>query len=125
MQITKNFSLSEFQSKDGAEMPESLKANAIRLAENLQVIRNKIQCPLHINSAYRSPEHNKRIGGVKNSQHVLAKASDLTSRCHSPKQLYKIIKNLIDLGEIDQGGLGLYSSFVHYDIRGTEARWKK
>ena len=123
MKLTDNFSLAEFNSKDGAEMPAEVLENVIKLACNIQVIRDKIGCPLHINSAYRSPNHNKAIGGVKNSKHLLGKASDLTSRNHTPTQLYDVIESLIKEGKISEGGLGLYKSFVHYDIRGTKARW--
>ena len=123
MKLTKNFNLIEFQSKDGAKMPPEVLNNIIELAQNLQVIRNEAKCPLHINSAYRSPAHNERIGGVKNSKHTLGLASDLTSRNHKPKQLYKLIECLINDGKIRQGGLSSYPSFVHYDIRGVKARW--
>lgn len=125
MKLTKNFYLNEFNSKDGAKMPADVKANIKQLALNLQVIRNTIGCTLHINSAYRSPSHNKRIGGVKNSQHVKGTASDLVSRNHTPDELYQLIDELIQDGKISEGGLGLYKSFVHYDIRGTRARWAK
>ena len=123
MKLTDNFSLAEFNSKDGAEMPAGVLENIIKLAANIQIIRDEIGCALHVNSAYRSPAHNKAIGGVKNSQHLLGKASDLTSREHTPYQLYNIIKGLIADGKISKGGLGLYNSFVHYDIRGTNAQW--
>lgn len=122
-QFTKNFNKREFNSKDGARMPASVIPNVRELAKNLQVIRDVIGCPLHINSAYRSPAHNKRIGGVKNSQHLLGKAADIVSRNHSPQQLYAIIEDLINQGKVKEGGLGLYNSFVHYDIRGVKARW--
>ena len=123
MKITNNFSLSEFDSKDGAEMPEDVKKNVIELANNLQVIRNECECPIHINSAYRSKTHNQLIGGVKNSQHTKGTAADLVSRNHTPFELYNIIESLIERNKISEGGLGLYKSFVHYDIRGIKARW--
>jgi hypothetical protein len=41
-----------------------------------------------------------------------------------PKMLFQVIENLIENGEVLQGGLGLYKSFVHYDIRKSKARWK-
>jgi len=37
--------------------------------------------------------------------------------------LYQHIEDAISNGEMLQGGLGLYDTFVHYDIRGTKARW--
>ena len=115
MQITKNFNKREFNSKDGRRMPKDVLKNIIILAEQLQILRDHLQAPIHINSAYRSPQHNKRIG-VKNSQHIYGRAADITSRDYTPKQLHTEIERLISKGEMLEGGLGLYNGFVHYDI---------
>ena len=133
MKLTDNFSLNEFNSKDGAEMPAEVLENVLKLAVNLQTIRNEAGCAIHINSAYRSPAHNRAIGGahkivdgkrVETSQHVLGTAADLVSRNHTPLQLHSLIESLIERGKISQGGLGLYRSFCHYDIRSSgRARW--
>jgi uncharacterized protein YcbK (DUF882 family) len=123
MILSSNFSLPEFASKDMAEFPESVKSNLAQLANNLQVLRNHLEKPIIINSGYRSENYNKSIGGVKNSQHVLGNASDIRVEGISPKVLYGQIKMLIDDGKMKQGGLGLYDTFVHYDIRGRLARW--
>ena len=40
-----------------------------------------------------------------------------------PAEVFVIIEDLIDMGHMLQGGLGLYDTFVHYDIRKTKARW--
>ena len=122
MRLTQHFKLQEFQSKDGAEMPRNVMENIFRLSDNLQVIRNEVGT-IHINSAYRSPEHNAAIKGVFNSQHILGKAADITSRNHTPKELYNIIESLIKSGKVDIKGMGLYKSFVHVDIREDYARW--
>lgn len=124
-QLTKNFNKREFNSKDGRRMPNNVFQEIKKLAQNLQIIRDTINCALHINSGYRSPQHNAAIGGVPNSQHVLGKAADITSRCHTPAQLYSIIEGLISQGKISQGGLGLYNGFVHYDIRGINPKTGK
>ena len=42
MQITKNFNLDEFHCKDGTKVPEEFIANVVELAQNLQVLRDKI-----------------------------------------------------------------------------------
>ena len=124
-QLTRNFNKREFNSKDGKRMPIDVFLNIQVLAQQLQVIRDTINSPLNINSAYRSPEHNKRIGGVPNSQHLLGNAADITSRDFTPTQLYSIIEGLIEQGKILQGGLGLYNGFVHYDIRGKNPKTGK
>ena len=125
MKLTKHFNLSEFESKDGARMPLNVKQNIQKLAENLEYLRTFLDYPILINSAYRSPEHNKAIGGVRNSQHISGLAADVRTTVYTPKQLYKVIEELIITGHMDEGGLGLYDTFVHYDIRGTRARWDK
>jgi len=122
-QLTKNFTKKEFDSKCGREMPENVLENIKKLAENVQIIRDEIGKPIKINSGYRSPEHNKKIGGVSNSQHVLGCASDLSVNGMTSKDLHKVILKLIKEGKIHNGGVGLYPSFVHYDIRKNPARW--
>ena len=75
--LTRNFSLSEFKSKDGAGTPLSLICNISELAENLQALRDAVDKPIIINSGYRSPKHNKAVGGSPNSQHLKGKAADI------------------------------------------------
>ena len=117
------FKISEFDSKDGAEMPSSVKVNVIELIDNLNVLRQELGSPLFVNSGYRSPEHNKNIGGSLNSQHLTGKAADIRSNEYTPKQIKEKIEELIKVGKMKQGGLSAYNTFVHYDIRGKKARW--
>ena len=123
MKLTKNFQLSEFACNDGSPVPESKICNVKVLALNLQVLREALGESITINSAYRSPSWNKKVGGAKNSMHLQAKAADLTTRNLTPKQLHTKIEALIKSGDMQNGGLGLYNSFVHYDI-GPVRRWK-
>lgn len=123
MQLTKNFNLSDFQSKDGAEMPQDVFPNVQKLANQLQVLRDYLCFPIHVNSGYRSEKHNKAVGGVKNSYHLLGMASDIKIHGVPPKVIYDAIEFLISEGSMLQGGLRLYSNFVHYDFRGRRVRW--
>jgi uncharacterized protein YcbK (DUF882 family) len=122
MKLTKSFQLSEFACNDGTQVPESLIPNVKELAKNLQVLRDEIGESLTINSGYRSPSWNKKIGGVKSSMHLKAMASDLVCKSLTPKQLKSVIEKLIKEGKMKNGGIGLYPSFVHYDI-GATRRW--
>lgn len=121
--LTRNFNLSEFRCKDGTGVPPEYLCNVRVLATNLQVIRDIIDEPLVIVSGYRTPEHNRTCGGAKHSQHLTASAADIRCAGLPPVELRQVILDLIESGEIMQGGLGLYDTFVHYDIRGTKARW--
>jgi uncharacterized protein YcbK (DUF882 family) len=121
--ITTNFSLEEFKCKDGSDIPNDVLKNIIELAKNLQVLRDAIGKSITINSGYRSPKYNAKIGGVKNSQHVKGKASDLRVGGMTPKEVALVIEGLIEQGKMKQGGIGIYPNFTHYDIRGVKARW--
>lgn len=123
MKLTKNFNLREFKCNDGSSTPLDVVRNLEKLATNLQVLRDKVGEPITITSGYRSESHNKKIGGAKNSQHVLGTAADFKVKGMRPNEVYAIIENLIKKGEMMEGGLGLYSNWIHYDIRGTKARW--
>ena len=121
--ITTNFSLDEFKCKDGSEIPNDVLPNIIELAKNLQVLRDAIGKSITINSGYRSPKYNAKIGGVKDSQHVKGKASDLRVSGMTPKELAEVIEELIKRKKMKEGGIGIYPNFTHYDIRGIKARW--
>lgn len=124
MKLTKNFNRKEFDCKDGTPVPEQYYNNVQELANNLQVLRDHLGVPVTITgSGYRTPEHNKKVGGAKNSQHLTASGADITARDYSPKELAAEIEKLIAEGKMTQGGIGIYKGFVHYDIRGTKARW--
>lgn len=123
-QLSKNFKKSEFKCKDGTEVPDELMENLEELVENLQIIREHIGRPIRVISGYRSPKYNRRIGGARRSQHMTAKAADIRVSGLSPKELRQIIVTLIKEGKIKKGGVGLYTSFVHYDVRGRNTRWK-
>lgn len=123
MKLTKNFDREEFDCNDGTIIPDELMPNVIELAKNLQVLRDDIGEPVRLNSGYRHKAYNKKIGGVPSSQHILAKAADITAKSFTPKQLAARIEKLIKAGKMRQGGIGIYPGFTHYDIRGTKARW--
>lgn len=122
---TPNFSLAEFKCSDGTLPPKSIRGHIQDLMEQLEVLRASLDAPIFINSGYRTVEHNKKIGGVDNSQHLVGKAADIVVRGFTPKQVGDRIISLIAEGKMLQGGVGIYPSrgFVHYDIRGHAARW--
>lgn len=123
MQLTKNFIISEFNCHDGTAVPKKLMPNILKLANNLQVLRDYFGKPILLNSGYRTKAYNKKVGGEKDSYHLLAMASDIRIDGVSPKEVKKTIEKLIKEGKMEQGGIGLYATFVHYDIRGYKARW--
>ncbi|MGV4504442.1 YcbK family protein, partial [Ornithobacterium rhinotracheale] len=98
--------------------------NLRELAQNLQVLLNYLGNPIMVNSGYRSPAHNRNICGKVNSQQMQGKAAEIRVNTVTPERLPSIIERLIYNGKMKQGGLGLYPTFVHYEIRGTKTRGK-
>ena len=106
----------------------------MRLAVLAQLARNALGCPILVNSAYRTPAHNKRIGGKPASQHVQGRAVDLSPLVAPSKKAEYNIKlrdwalSMKDVLAI--GGIGFYrrQNFCHIDIRPRRpgqalARW--
>jgi uncharacterized protein YcbK (DUF882 family) len=129
LRLTENFELKEFACKGGSQVPDKYLATVQKLADNLQVLRDEInkerKTPkaIKINSAYRNASYNAKVGGKSNSQHLYAKAADIKISGVKPKEIAKTIEKLIKAGKMREGGIGIYDTFVHYDIRGTKARW--
>lgn len=124
MKLTTNFSLSEFN-KHNFEVPTDVLRNLIELAKNLQVLRDEVKKPIKITSGYRPAQHNAKIGGAKSSRHITGEAADFKIAGMTPKEVAAVIEKLIAAGKMEQGGIGTYSTWTHYDIRGTKARWNK
>ncbi|MEC9062727.1 MAG: D-Ala-D-Ala carboxypeptidase family metallohydrolase [Pseudomonadota bacterium] len=121
--LSENFSLREFRCKDGTDVPDELMDNVRLLVENLQVLRDEVARPVRIISGYRSPKYNRRIGGARKSQHMSAKAADIKISGMKPTEVKALIVRLIKEGKMHKGGIGLYKTFTHYDVRGWNARW--
>tara|TARA_R100001440_G_scaffold19844_3_gene33431 strand:- start:2150 stop:2545 length:396 start_codon:yes stop_codon:yes gene_type:complete len=126
--MTKNFKIDEFKCKGNlkgckCEMPEDVYKNIQELAENLQIIRDELQEPIKINSAYRCEAWNSINNGASKSQHLQGKAADIVVKNFTPDEVANALDNLQQGGFIKAGGLGRYDTFTHIDIRGTQARW--
>ncbi len=123
-ELTLHFKRSEFDCRDGTKVPKKYLGNVQTLAEQLEVLRAALGGPnIKVISGYRSPKYNRKVGGAKRSQHLTASAADIIVSGVKPTEVHRTLERLIDSHLIKQGGLGLYRSFVHYDIRGRKARW--
>ena len=88
--------------------------------DKLQALRNALGKPLVLTSAYRSPAHNKRVGGAKNSRHMQGDAFDVRMDNHDPYAFETAARN------VGFSGFGFYqkSGFMHIDT-GPERSWGK
>lgn len=121
MYLSKNFKEEEFICKCGKckEVPADLKENLILLCQQLERIRFYTGAII-INSGVRCVSHNKKVGGVANSQHLYGRAADIRSEYVASKDLYKRILVLMEMEVIKIGYVKYYEDkkFVHIDVRG-------
>ena len=92
----------------------------------LQCIRNKLNMPLFINSAYRTPEHNSNVGGSPTSQHVKGRAFDIGLTNYSSRlSKMQMYGDAIEDAATEAGfnGIGRYNTFIHIDMRKGEGSY--
>ena len=79
--LSEHFQLGEFTESKHPEVynipSHTAIANLKRLCEWLEVLRERAGCPIIINSGYRSPQLNKRVGGEPTSNHLTGCAADI------------------------------------------------
>ena len=114
--LSKNFYKKEFACKCGC----GLQSVNPRLITALQKLRDLIGRPITITSACRCESHNAKVGGVKNSYHTQGIAVDIQVKGMTPKEVAKCAETI---KEFYEGGIGIYKTFVHLDVRNKKARW--
>lgn len=83
------------------------------LVEKLDKARGIAGVPFIIESGFRTPEHNKEVGGVENSAHTKGLAVDL--RCNNSVNRFKIVSALLNVG-FKRIGISYKRNFIHADI---------
>lgn len=111
-QLSRNFKVKEFACKDGSDVVFI----APKLVVILQSIRDYYNKPVTINSGYRTPTYNKKVGGVTFSQHTYGMAADIVVKGEKPEDVASVARKF--LGD-NKGGVGIYSTFTHVDVRET------
>lgn len=119
VQLNRYFKLSEFACKCGCVMPRDVLSNVLLVATELEKLRIKMGTPIIINSGYRCKAYNTRVGGSSGSYHMRGMAVDIRSSAFAASYLFSVVKEQIGRKVLSAGGLKQYSSFVHYDIRGS------
>ena len=59
------------------------------------------------------------IGGAKKSMHMYGMAADIHINGVTPKQIAEFAETLMP----DSGGIGIYDTFCHIDVRDKKSRW--
>ncbi len=86
--------------------------------DKLEWVREKLGRPIIINSAYRDPLYNARVGGAPLSRHKVGDAFDLSIKNQDKEKLYYLCK------KAGFTGFGLYKTFLHVDC-GPARQWGK
>jgi len=108
-----NFSPAEIACRGTGQLklhPEAL--------DKLQALRDRLGKPLIVRSAYRSPQHNRNVGGAKRSKHMDGSAFDIAMSNHDPVAFEAAAR------EVGFLGFGFYprSGFMHIDL-GPARSW--
>jgi len=109
----KNFSPAEIACRGSS----SLRVNEQAL-DKLQALRDRLGKPLIVRSAYRSPAHNRAVGGAPRSKHMDGTAFDIAMANHDPAAFEAAARAVGFLG------FGYYprSGFMHIDL-GPARQW--
>lgn len=108
----RHFEYSEFDSPDAPGSGKKMDNDFVRLIDE---IRHRYGEPLVVNSGYRTEQHNKVVGGEKNSAHTKGLAVDI--QVEQSRKRYKLIGLAYSFG-IER--IGLSENFVHLDCDETK-----
>lgn len=92
--------------------------------DRLERLRARLNHPLIVTSGYRSPEHNRAVGGARRSKHMEGIAFDISMSNVDPHRFERAAR------EVGFNGIGLYPpqkpsgarNFIHIDTRPTPWR---
>jgi hypothetical protein len=120
MNLSENFTLEEMIASETAARynientpPNEVLLNLRRLALFLEDVRKALDKPIHINSAYRSPEANEKVGGKPTSQHCRGTAADIKVKGMTPDQ---VVRAIIKAGLKYDQVIREFDSWTHISI---------
>ena len=114
-QLSSHFKVREFACGDGSDAV----LVAPRLVMVLESIRTHFGVPVTVSSGYRTPQYNAKVDGAAHSQHCYGTAADIMVSGQTPEAVAAYARQLMP----DWGGVGVYKSFTHVDVREAKAGW--
>ena len=81
------------------------------LLKRLDTARGLAGIPFKINSGFRCVEHNRAVGGSKNSSHIRGLAADIA--CTDDRTRFILVEALIEAGFTR---VGVARGFIHVDV---------
>lgn len=120
MNLSRHFTLAELTHSDTAaregipNQPGVVEVAALRAlcSAVLDPLREAVGRPIKVNSGYRGPALNRRIGGATSSQHLCGQAADIQSPGMAVLELFKTVIRL-----------GLPFDQVIYEAQNANTKW--
>jgi len=103
----KYFTHEEFDSPDSTDSGLNMDDSFLRMLDSA---REAAGTPFKINSGFRTPKHNKKVGGSENSSHLRGFAADIHVTSNSTR--YVILEALLNIGF---NRIGVADTFIHVD----------
>ena len=101
IRLSEHFTLAEMCKTDTGRpnVPDAAQeANLRRLCGWLEILRGKCGAPVIVNSAFRTPEVNRAVGGSSTSNHLTGCAADI--RCTGLEQAICYAFHLLDISDV-------------------------
>ncbi len=131
MQLSRFFTLAEMTKSETAtrlgiaNQPDAASLENLRAlcSKVLDPLREAVGAPIKVNSGYRGPELNARIGGARKSQHMEGKAADIQSSAISVLELFKtVIRKGLPFDQVIYEAKTRTSKWVHVSHDPARAR---
>lgn len=113
MKVLRHFVLSEFDCPCCGE--NKMRINFVL---SLDEARLKAEVPFVVNSGYRCPEWNRKVGGRITSSHLVGCAADIS--CEDSGTRFLILSSLMDIGF---NRIGIGKDFIHVDMDLTKVAY--
>lgn len=130
--LSAHFVIEEFDCKDGTKVrPREFSGLEYHCRQYLEPMRKKFG-PCSVHSGYRTPDYNRRVGGVSGSYHIYPEhdgndqAADVSFARGNPEAWGAFANNIRKTKRNGRGGIGIYPTkgFVHIDLRDYQADWR-
>ena len=128
--LSPHFVVEEFDCRDGTKVQKRDYNGLEYLCRQfLEPLRAKFG-PVTIHSGFRTKSYNAKVGGASKSFHIYTihdgndQAADVSCRRGTPREWHAFMAGIRRRKRNGRGGLGLYRTFVHVDIRDNKADWR-
>lgn len=128
--LSRHFVIEEFDCKDGTKV-RSREHNGLEYLcrQYLEPMRRHFG-PCTVHSGFRTKAHNDAVGGEPNSYHRYDihdgndQAADVSFATGTAERWAQFAHSIRKRKRNGKGGIGIYSTFVHLDIRDYAANWR-